>query len=108
VPHLTTALAAPLTTPPPGPAGWNVATAGNGAALRTLLTTLDARLPRAVSIDVDLSGVTSGHRLMFLALVGSTVDDDIVAPAGVVNSLSDLVRGWEPAAIRIVKVVTGA
>lgn len=108
VPYLAAAIAAPLTTPPTGPAGWNVATDTNGAAMRTLLTTLDARLPRAVSIDVDLSGVTSGHRVMFLALVGSTVDDAIVAPAGVVNNLSDLVRGWEPASIRIVKVVTRA
>ena len=88
----------------PGPAGWNVATTGAGAAMRPLGTTLDARLPRAVSLDLDLSGVTAGHRVMLLALVGSFADDPVAPPAGAPANVADLVRAWPHAALRIVRV----
>ena len=90
---------------PASPAGWNVATTAGGSAMRTLPVMLDARLPRAVSIDVDLSTVTNGQRVLLLALVGSGADDPVTAPAGAPANVADLVQAWPNAALRIVKVV---
>jgi hypothetical protein len=90
--------------PPATPAGWNVATAANGSAMRALLKPLDARLPRAVSIDVDLTAVPQGHRVLLLALVGSTADDPILPPTGAPVTVADLVQAWPHAALRIVRV----
>ena len=104
-PYLAAVVAAGAAAPPPAPAGWNVATDPAGAALRPLNTLLDARLPRAVSIDVDLSSPTvpAGSHVLLLALVGSGADDLIPPPAAAAN-LVDLVRAWPQAAMRIVQV----
>lgn len=85
-------------------AGWNVATNIGGVAWNALTSVLDARLPRAVSIDVNLSDVPSGHRVLLLALVGSTADDPISPPVGAPVSVADLVQAWPHAALRIVRV----
>ncbi len=92
--------------PPALAGGWNVVTTAGGAAMQTLHTPLDARLPRAVSVDVDLSGVTSGHRVLVLALVGSLADDPVTAPVGAPVSVADLVQAWPHAALRVLRVTT--
>ena len=61
-------------------------------------------MPRAVPIDIDLSGVTAGHFVLFVALAGSTVDPFTGASAGAINTVTDLVRGWPHAAARLVRV----
>ena len=70
-----------------------------GSAMQTLHTPLDARLPRAVSVDVDLSGVTSGHRVLVVALVGSLADDPVTPPVGAPATIADLVQAWPHAAL---------
>jgi hypothetical protein len=102
---------------PSVPTGWILAPTSTGRALHKLDVRLDARMPRAVSIDVDLSppassgspGVPDGHRVLFLAIAGSTVDPCGNAAGGVPASLpasptlDDLVRGWPYAAMRLVR-----
>ena len=92
--------------PPALAGGWNVITTAGGSAMQTLRTPLDARLPRAVSVDVDLSGVTSGHRVLVLALVGSLADDAVTAPVGAPATVADLVQAWPHAALRVARVTT--
>jgi hypothetical protein len=101
---LTAAIAAGTGTPPTSPTGWTAASNDAGVILRTLTTEVDARLPRAVSIDVDLSTVKSGRHVMFLALVGSDVDDPFTPPLVAPKDLSEFVRLWPAAALRIVQV----
>ncbi|MCW2497524.1 hypothetical protein, partial [Jatrophihabitans sp.] len=108
-PFLAAVLAAGVGGPVPAatPAGWNLATTGaggTGSAMQTLRTALDARLPRAVSIDIELSAVPEGHSVLLLALVGSTDDDPITPPAGAPVTVSDLVLAWPHAAMRVVRV----
>lgn len=89
---------------PATPAGWTLGTTGP-RGLDRLTVPLDARLPRAVSVDVDLSGVPNGHQLMVLAVVGSSVDACAVAPAGPLPALvtpEELARRWPYAAVRMV------
>jgi hypothetical protein len=92
--------------PPALAGGWNLVTTLGGSAMQTLHTPLDARLPRAVSVDVDLSGVTSGHRVLVVALVGSLADDPVTAPVGAPATIADLVQAWPHAALRVVRVTT--
>ncbi|GLC24870.1 cell envelope integrity protein TolA [Roseisolibacter agri] len=91
-------------TPMATPAGWILGGPGAGVAIHRLNATLDARLPRAVPIDVDLSTVAAGHRVLFLGLVGSNVDPFTTAPVGTPATVSDLVRAWPYAAMRLVRV----
>ena len=84
------------------PAGWNVA----GGPLHRLPVPLDARLPRAIPIDLDLSGVSANHHVLLLALVGSSLDSFAEAPAGAVANMTALVQRWPYAAMRIVRVAT--
>jgi hypothetical protein len=101
------ALAASLLTATPAatPAGWNLATTGAGLAVHRLPVPLDARLPRAVSIDVDLSGVPAFHRVLLVAVTGSSVDPLLQPPAGAPATVTDLVRAWPYAAMRLLRVV---
>jgi hypothetical protein len=85
--------------------------AGNQHGLRhspriPLPVGVDARMPRAVPIDVDLSDITTGHSVLFLAIVGSTVDPCSEAPVGLPATPrpADLARGWPYAALRLVRV----
>ena len=68
--------------------------------------TLDARLPRAVSIDVNLSNVPTGNRVLFLPIAGSSVDRCSAAAVGLPANptVSDLARCWPHAALRMVQV----
>jgi hypothetical protein len=95
---LLTALPAPL------PAGWNLASPAVGS-LHRLDVELDARLPRAISIDVDLSAVTPGHRVLFVAIVGSSLDPLATAVVGAPASMGAFTRAWPNAALRLVRVV---
>ena len=67
---------------------------------------LDARLPRAVPIDVDLGGVDEFHRVLLLAIAGSDGDRCAADPVGLAAgaTVSDLVQRWPYAAIRLVTV----
>lgn len=99
------AFAASLLTATPAavPAGWTLAGPGGGASVHRLGVALDARIPRAVSIDVDLSTVPTGHRVLFLAIVGSSVDPLTTPPAGAPATVADLARAWPYAALRMVR-----
>ena len=91
-------------SPQPTPAGWNVALAGDGTPLNRLPVDLAARMPRAVSVNVDFSGISTGHRVLLLAIVGSTNDAFSAIPTGAVTSVENLVRNWPHAAARVVSV----
>jgi hypothetical protein len=87
---------------PAAPPGWQI----GGAHRNPLTVPLAARLPRAVPIDVDLSGVSQFHRVLLLAIAGSTGDqcttDPVALPGGA--TVSDLVQRWPYAAMRLVTV----
>ncbi len=85
------------------PAGWNVALSG-GDPLHRLSIPLAARMPRAVSADIDLSAVPSGRRVLLLALVGSSADQFSAVPAGAIDRVDRFVRNWPHAACRIISV----
>ncbi len=93
-----------LLTGSPGsaPDGWNVALAADGTPLHRLPVALAARMPRAVSIDVDLSAVPTGHRVMLLALAGSTADPFAAPTAGAIDRVDRFVRRWPHAAARLI------
>jgi hypothetical protein len=80
--------------------------ASTGSPKIPLPVTLDARMPRAVPIDVNLSDVKAGSFVMFLAIAGSSVDPCTEAPVGLPGTPTpaDLVRGWPYAALRLVQV----
>lgn len=90
--------------PDPNPAGWNLAVDA-GSGVHRLALPLDARLPKAVSIDVDLRAVPDWHRVALVAIVGSTTDPLTTAPSGAVNSLEQLVQRWPHAGLRLVQMV---
>jgi len=92
----------------PTPAGWNRVSV-SGTAVHRLPVALDAFMPRAVSIDVDLSTVSPGDHVLFVAVCGGSSETP-PAPAGLQNGVStvaDMVRAWPRAAMRLVQV-TGA
>jgi hypothetical protein len=99
------AFAASLLTAAPAatPAGWNHVPSGTGP-LHRLPVAVDARLPRAIPIDVDLSGVSNGHHVLLLAIVGSTVDPFSVAPVGATANMTAFVRAWPYGALRLIRV----
>jgi hypothetical protein len=91
------------------PAGWNLATGGGGVTWRTVPTAVDARMPRAVSIDVDLTTAPNKQQVLFLAFVGSIGAGEVfvpptMAPGAVVppTTVAELVRFCPYAAARIV------
>jgi hypothetical protein len=98
----------------PVPGGWTVCRLPNGAARIPLQATLDARMPRAVSIDVDLTAPRAPlgqpqppapRAAVFLALGGSLDDDPADAPVGPAPvTVDDLVRAWPHAAARVVQL----
>jgi hypothetical protein len=93
--------AAPLAVP----AGWNAVAPAVGQVHR-LPITLDARLPRALSIPVDFSAVPVGHRVMIMAIVGSTTDPLTQAVVGAPTTLETFVRAWPHAALRLLQLAT--
>ncbi|MFC7496388.1 MULTISPECIES: hypothetical protein [unclassified Nocardioides] len=90
------------------PDGWTHQTgpAPGNAPRHSLPVALDARLPRAVSIDVNLSTVPTGNRVLFLAIAGSSADRCSAAAVGLPANptVSDLARCWPHAALRMVQV----
>lgn len=100
------AYAASLTTATPvaAPAGWTAVTTA-GSAVHRLGVPLDARLPRAISIDVDLSSVPVNHHVALVAVVGSSLDPPSTPPAGASTSATDVVLAWSHAAMRVVQMV---
>ncbi len=86
------------------PNNWRVARDVNNAVLHKLSIPLAARMPRSVEIDIDLSGVANGRRVLLLALAGSTTDPFDAAAAGPTDSVSNFVRNWPHAAARIISV----
>lgn len=90
--------------PQPPPAGWNVPLAADGAPLHKLPVPLAARMPRAVSINIDFSAVPTGHRVLLVALAGSTADPFSADPDGTLDQVENLVRYWPHAATRLISV----
>jgi hypothetical protein len=90
---------------PATPAGWTLQAGPAGAAIHRLPTTLDARIPRAVSIDVDFSGVTAYHHVLLVAVVGSSIDMLTALPQNAPVTVNDLVRNWPYAAMRLARVI---
>jgi hypothetical protein len=102
-----------VTAPPPG---WNLVTGLGGVPVNTLSVPLDARMPRAVSLPVDLRtvAVPANDRVLFLAIAGSgtagvanpLTDPCTAAPVGLpaAATVVDLVRRWPYAALRLVRV----
>ncbi len=91
--------AAPAATP----AGWNVALTG-GNALHRLSVPLAARMPRAISANIDLTAVPSGRRVLLLAIVGSSADPFSAVPSGPIDRVDRFVRNWPHAAARLISV----
>ena len=83
------------------PGGWNLASAVGGSPLGV---PVDARIPRAVSIDVDLTAVPVNHRVLFVAVTGSGADALTAPVTGNPATISDLVRAWPHVAMRLVRV----
>jgi hypothetical protein len=96
------------TPTPHAPGGWTVALAPSGQALNRLSVALDARMPRSVSFDVDLSAVHNLDHVLFLAFTGSDVDQFAATPYHLpaTPTVSDLVTRWLHAAARLVRVIT--
>ncbi len=94
----------------PGPAGWNVVLNGAGDPRHTLAPALDARMPRAVPVDLNLGppNVTPGHSVLLVAVVGSDIDPCAAPPVGLPGTPTavDLARSWPYAAARLVRVST--
>ncbi len=87
------------------PAGWTLENVA-GATIHRLPVALDARMPRAVSVDVDLAGVHPNHFVLFLAIVGSTGDPCATPPTTppAAPTVRQQTRRWPYAAMRLVQV----
>jgi hypothetical protein len=90
--------------PQPIPAGWNVPLATDGTPLHRLSVPLAARMPRAVAINIDLSAIPTGQRVLLVAIAGSTADPFSAVPAGALDRVERLVRDWPHAAARLISV----
>jgi len=93
----------------PTPPGWNVQNAADGTPLHRLSVALSARMPRAVPIDLDLSGATiarEGDRVMLLAIAGSSVDQFSAVPTGPIDNVENFIRNWPHAATRLISCWT--
>ncbi len=92
---------------PPAPAGWDRAETTAGSPRIPLPSALDARMPRAVPVDVNLSTAQPNDFYLFLAIAGSGVDPCGLAPVGLppTPTPADLARGWPYAALRLVRIL---
>lgn len=88
------------------PAGWNVALAIDGKPLHRLAEPLAARMPRSVAVNIDLSAVPAGRRVLLLAIAGSTADQFSAVPSMAIDRVDKFVRHWPHAAARIISVWT--
>ncbi|GAA2760088.1 hypothetical protein [Actinopolymorpha rutila] len=92
---------------PTAPTGWDRAVTTTGSPRIPLPAALDARMPRAVPVDVNLSTAAPDDHYLFLAIAGSTADPCSLAPVGLPTTPkpADLARGWPYAALRLVRVL---
>lgn len=90
--------------PNPTPPGWNVVVASDGTPLHRLPLDLSARTPRAVAVPFDTSPIPMSHRVLLLALAGSSVDGFSAPPTGPVANAAQLVQAWPHAAGRLISV----
>jgi hypothetical protein len=92
-------------TPVPAVVGWTAISAG-ATTVHRLPTTLDAFMPKAISVDVDLSAIPRGHHVMLMAICGGSAEVP-PAPVGLTatSTLGDMVRAWPRAAMRLVQAV---
>ena len=99
-------------TPVPQPAGWTRVEVSSNA-LHTLTSKLDAFMPRAISVEVDLTTAVGqalpmpvGAHVMFFAVCGSSAESPPPAPVGLVaaSTIADLVVRWPRSALRLVQV----
>ena len=91
----------------PVPVGWTRVDV-NGSGVHRLPSKLDAFMPRAISINVDLSGVAAvGAHVLFLAVCGGSAESPPPPPVGLVgtSTIGDLVVRWPRSALRLVQVV---
>ena len=91
---------------PAAPVDWTPVPVSGTRMLHRLPIRLDARMPRAISIDVNLSAVPLNNSVLFLAIVGSAADPcttPVTLPA--TPRPADLARRWPYAALRLVRVV---
>lgn len=65
---------------------------------------IDARIPPAVSIDVDLSAVPLNHRVLFVGVTGSGADALTAPVTSNPATISALVQAWPHVAMRLVRV----
>jgi len=90
------------------PDGWQVVTTGAGAARHTLGVPLSAHLPRAVTVDLDLTApgaaTPTPRGVVLLALTGSLMDDQPVPEPPAPGALADFVRDRWYAAARFLLV----
>jgi hypothetical protein len=90
------------------PNGWQVVTTGAGAARHTLGVPLSAHLPRAVTVDLDLTApgapTPTPRGVVLLALTGSLMDDQPVPEPPAPGALADFVRDRWYAAARFLLV----
>jgi hypothetical protein len=89
----------------PTPTGWNRVSVG-GSAVHRLQTSLDAFMPRAVSVDVDYSAVPAGHHVLLAAICGGSAETP-PAPVGLnaASTIGELVRVWPRMALRMLQSV---
>ncbi|USQ75530.1 hypothetical protein [Ornithinimicrobium cryptoxanthini] len=86
------------------PPGWTVVRTSPPASRNVLDIGLDARLPRAMPIPLDLTPLAG--KLIVLAAFSSSLADNGLQPApGGAATLTDLVRSWPHVAVRLVQVV---
>jgi hypothetical protein len=91
-----------LTAGGPAPALPNGCTFADAAQpVRSPAGPVDARLPRAVTFDVDFTGQATGKRFLLVAVVHSSVDN-VALPS---ETLQPLVLGSRFAALRSVEIV---
>jgi hypothetical protein len=81
------------------PDGWTFADAAT--PVRSPSASIDARLPRSVTFEVDLRGFDAGDRILLVAVVHST-PDPVTLPN---QTLETLVRTTRFAAVRSVEIV---
>ncbi len=90
----------------PTPAGWTCVKVGANSVHRLPLR-LDAFMPRAISVAVDLStGFAVGDHVLLLAVCGSSkMFPALPANLTAASTVSDLVRAWPRAAMRMIQIV---
>lgn len=77
------------------------------SGVQRLPAAIDAFMPRAVSMNVDLTTIGAGNHVLFLAVCGGSAEPAPPAPAGLAAAatIGDLVQAWPRSALRLVQVV---